>query len=174
MPPISGSFFFFPLNISLDKWNRVGEAWAKLQSHSRPRILKLKGPHHWNWIASNLFSSSPADTGHSKDELVQVQDGLQVMVSCYYFIWSDFCVLGLKNYSDIQQADPSRPCRHRFMIFISQVHQSYFESCLCFQGQLSYGVIWGLFLEAYSQSWGDFLPHSVDISQAQFKMVFKR
>lgn len=106
------------------------------------------GPHHQNWIASAFFQFLTcrhfAHQGWACSDMEWI--AAHGILPFLPLMWR-LCTLPEKR----QWHLAGLPCRtlwRHLVTFVSQVHRSYFESCLGSQGQVRCSVIWGLFSEA--------------------------
>ena len=141
----------FILSFSLDKWNTVNEAWACQTAMT----FQAQGP--WDessWVLAigiglPLLSSVP--TCRHCTQQGGAYSGTGRIAGCS--ILPLLVVIGFRCTlpGELQwplTACSAGPCKHQVILVFSQVHWSYFESCLGSQGQVRCGVVWGLFLEA--------------------------
>lgn len=147
--------FFFILNFLKPVSGQEKESWLVLSlpncCHTPdPGSLSwlLLGPHQQNWIASAFFQFLTcrhfAHQGWACSDRGWIAG--HGILPFLHLIWL-LCTLPKKLQWHLAGL-PRRTLWRHLVTFVSQVHWSYFESCLGSQGQVRCSVIWGLFSEA--------------------------
>lgn len=151
---ITGSFFFF-FNFLKPVSRQEKESWLVLSLPNcyhtpDPGSLSwlLLGPHQQNWIASAFFQFLTCR--HFAHQRWACSDMGWIAghgtLPFLHLIWL-LCTLPKKLQWHLAGL-PHRTLWRHLVTFVSQVHWSYFESCLGSKGQVRCSVIWGLFSEA--------------------------